>query len=305
MKKDFIDIQDFDSSEILELFKLTKKLKANPLQPLLNGKTLGLLFTKSSTRTRVSFEVGMTQLGGHSIFLDVESLQLSRGESAADTARVLSGYLDALVIRTYAHDEVMNFSKNAAIPIINGLTDDSHPCQLLCDLFTIYEKRGNLKDLTVAYLGDGSNNVAHTWLAAAALMGIKIVVAAPPKYWPDPKVVKAAIKLSPVGSSFLEVTRDVNIALRNADVLYTDVWVSMGQEKDQEKRFKDLSGYQINDKLLQLSKKDVSVMHCLPAHRGEEITSEVMDGPHSIIFDQAENRLHAQKALIVMLMGTK
>lgn len=303
MKKDFIDFQDLAVADVFELFDLTRKFKAEPIQPLLTGKTLGLLFTKSSTRTRVSFEIGMTQLGGHSIFLDIQSLQTSRGESPQDTAKVFSRYLDAIVIRTYDHKDVLDFARVASIPVINGLTDDSHPCQILSDLFTIYEKRGNLKELTVTYVGDGCNNVVHTWIMAGALMGFKVVIAAPPKYWPNPEVIRAAVKLSSMGSKFIEVTQDQETAVRAADVIYTDVWVSMGHEKEEEKRRKDLKGYQINEGLLKKASKEVMVMHCLPAHRGDEITDGAMDGPQSVIFDQAENRLHVQKALLVKLMS--
>lgn len=301
MKKDFIDILDLTEKEIYELFDLTKKLKAQPVQTLWVGKTLGLLFTKSSTRTRVSFEVGAFQLGGHSIYLDTQALQLARGEPISDTAKVLSRYLSAIVIRTYRHQDVVEFAQNSTIPVVNGLTDDLHPCQALCDLFTIFEKRGRVKDLKVVYVGDGANNVAHTWILAAAMMGMKLVVAAPPNYWPNPDVVRKAVKISSLGQSFFEVTRDVTAAVRQADVLYTDVWVSMGQEKENEKRLKDLAGYQINEALLKSASKDVLVMHCLPAHRGEEIAAEVIDGAKSIVFDQAENRLHTQKALLLML----
>ncbi len=303
MKKDFLAFEDFTQEEILRLLDLAQKLKANPIQPLLSGKILGLFFTKSSTRTRVSFEAGMIQLGGHSIFLDSQGLQLGRGETIADTARVLSGYLDGLVIRTYAHQDVVEFAKNATIPIINGLTDALHPCQILADLLTIKEKRGDVKDLTIAYVGDGANNMAHTWLFAAAVMGMKFKIAAPPEYWPDPDCVRQAVKLSSNGSRFFEATKDPLIAAQGADIIYTDVWVSMGQEKENEKRLKVLAPYQVNKNLVKAAGKDVLVMHCLPAHRGEEISAEIIEGPNSVIFEEAENRLHSQKALMVMLMG--
>lgn len=305
MNKDFIVFQDFSEKEILALLEMSKKLKVQPLQPLLTGKTLGLLFTKSSTRTRVSFEVGISQLGGHSIFLDAQSLQMERGETIADTAKVLSRYLDALVIRTYAHQDVVEFAQNASMPIINGLTDALHPCQILADLFTLYERRGEVKNLTVVYVGDGSNNVAHTWLFAAAVMGIKLVIASPVQYWPDPEHVRASVKLSSVGSKFFEVTKDVMTAVGQADVIYTDVWVSMGKEKENAKRLKDLAPYQVNEALLKAAPKEALVMHCLPAHRGEEISGAVLDGPQSVVFDEAENRLHTQKALMLMLMGNE
>jgi ornithine carbamoyltransferase len=305
MKKDLIALQDLTQKEIFSLLELTKKLKDNPIQPLLAGKNLGLLFTKSSTRTRVSFEVGIFQLGGHSIFLDVNGLQIARGETLEDTAKVLSRYLDAIVIRTYDHQELVKFAQAATMPVINGLTDDLHPCQILSDLFTMYEKFGKVEGLKIAYVGDGANNMVNTWLAGAAMMNMKISVAAPPAYWPSPEYVKAAVKLSNCGSSFLEVTQDVVSAVRDADVIYTDVWVSMGQEKEKEKRLKDLAKYQLNGELLKRTGKNTLVMHCLPAHRGEEIADDMVDGPQSVIFDQAENRLHAQKALMVMLMGKR
>jgi len=303
MKKDLIALQDLSQKEIFSLLELTKKLKDNPIQPLLAGKNLGLLFTKSSTRTRVSFEVGIFQLGGHSIFLDVNGLQIARGETLEDTAKVLSRYLDGIVIRTYDHQELVKFAQAATMPVINGLTDDLHPCQILSDLFTMYEKLGKVEGLKIAYVGDGANNMVNTWLAGAAMMNMKISIAAPPAYWPSPEYVKAAVKLSNCGSSFLEVTQDVTSAVRDADVIYTDVWVSMGQEKEKEKRLKDLAKYQLNGELLKRTGKNTLVMHCLPAHRGEEIADDMVDGPQSVIFDQAENRLHAQKALMLMLMG--
>ncbi|MBI1883498.1 MAG: ornithine carbamoyltransferase [Chlamydiae bacterium] len=305
VKKDFIDIQDWNEKEILELLELSGRLKARPIQPLLIGKTLGMIFKKSSTRTRVSFEVGISQLGGSSIFLSEDDLQLGRGESLEDTARVLSRYLDSLVIRTYEHREVEEFARHATIPVINGLTDETHPCQMICDLFTIFERRQQLKGLKVVYVGDGANNVAQTWLFGAALMGMKLSVAAPPAYWPKSEAVRSAVKLSCEGPRFFEATQDAVSAVRDADVIYTDVWVSMGQEKEKEKRLKDLAGYQVNEALVKAAPREVLVMHCLPAHRGEEISAGVMDADHSIIFDQAENRLHTQKALMVKLMENR
>ena len=304
MKRDFLSLTDLNQKEIARVLELSRKLKKDPIQSILAGKSLGLVFTKSSTRTRVSFEVGISQLGGHSFFLDTQGLQLTRGESLVDTARVLSRYLNGVVIRTYRHQDIVDFAKHASIPVINGLTDDLHPCQILSDLFTIQEKLGRLEGLKIVYVGDGANNMAATWLFGAAMTGIRLKVAAPQGYWPDPKYIREAMKVSTIGQEFFEVTQDVKSAVRDADVIYTDVWVSMGQENEKEKRLKDLVRYQVNEALLSAAKPSTLVMHCLPAHRGEEITDAVVDRPDSVIFDQAENRLHVQKALMVMLMGS-
>ncbi|MDP3981290.1 MAG: ornithine carbamoyltransferase [Chlamydiota bacterium] len=303
MKKNLLSIGDLTQQEIFQLIELATKLKKKPIQSLLTGKTLGILFTKSSTRTRVSFEVGIFQLGGYAIFLEPQTLQLQRGETIEDTVRVLSRYLNAIVVRTYEHDELKAIAQASDIPVINGLTDRFHPCQVLSDLLTIKEKRGTLEDLHVIFVGDGCNNIAHSWLMASALLGIQLTVASPPAYWPDSEIVRNAVKLSSQGSSFFQATSDLEGSIKDADVVYTDVWVSMGQEQEREKRLKDLAPYQLNAKLLSQAKKDVLVMHCLPAHRGEEITDEILDGPNSIIYDQAENRLHMQKAIMLELMG--
>ncbi len=267
----------------------------------LSGKTLGLYFEKPSTRTRVSFEAGMNQLGGQSLFLSVADIQMRRGESVADTARVLSRYLDGLVIRSYDHHSVEEWAKNATIPVINGLTDLHHPCQGLSDLFTIREKKQKLKGIKIAYVGDG-NNVANSLLEGAAIMGMAISVACPSGYEPDGAIVDWARERSRHTGASIEILRDPFVAVKGADVLYTDVWISMGHEKEQARRMKVLSPYQLNDRLLGAGKKDAIVMHCLPAHRGQEITTSVLDGPHSVILDQAENRLHVQKAILIRLL---
>ncbi len=299
MKRDFTTLTDLSREEILQLVERAGELKALrqkgvPHQPLRN-KTLGMIFSKHSTRTRISFEVGMFDLGGHSLFLTADQLQLKRGETLADSARVLSRYLDAVVIRTYDHQEVVDFAGHAAIPVINGLTDLSHPVQVLCDLFTLHEKRGRIEGLKIAYVGDG-NNVAYSWMLAASLLDIDLAIASPSKFQP-----RVPEKLG--SRARVEILEDPGAAVQDADVIYTDVWVSMGQEAETEEKENLLKPYQINRKLVEAAKKEVLVMHCLPAHREMEITSEVLDGPHSIVFDQAENRLHGQKALLESLLS--
>jgi ornithine carbamoyltransferase len=274
--------------------------KGKPHQPLA-GRTLGLLFFKSSTRTRISFEAAMVQLGGSSLFLPAQDLQINRGESIADTARVLSRYLDALVIRTFAHEEAESWAADATIPVINGLTDRHHPCQILGDLLTIRERFGALKGLTLAYIGDG-NNVAHSLIEGAAAVGMTIRLACPDGFRPEDSIVGPARERAKKSGGGIEITADPKAAARDADILYTDVWTSMGQEAENEKRKKIFSAYRIDDALLGLAKPTARVMHCLPAYRGLEITAEVLDGPRSIVWDQAENRLHAQKALLEWLL---
>ncbi|MBI3812055.1 MAG: ornithine carbamoyltransferase [Nitrospirae bacterium] len=268
----------------------------------LAGKTLGLFFEKSSTRTRVSFETAMNQLGGNSLFLSLQDLQLKRGESIADTARVLSRYLDAIVIRTFGHDLLEEWAAAAAIPVINGLTDLHHPCQALGDLMTIRERFGTLKGLKLAYIGDG-NNVAHSLIEAAAKTGIEIHLACPKGFEPDPLIVAASRIVAKQTGGTIEIGREPAKAAEDADVLYTDVWISMGQEKQAKAKLKKFKPYQINDTLLSVAKPSAVVMHCLPAHRGMEITADVLDGKQSVIWDQAENRLHIQKAILEWLLG--
>jgi ornithine carbamoyltransferase len=298
-------VHDLSRGEILALFKEAAALKAMRRRALstqrLGGKTLGLFFEKPSTRTRVSFEAGMNQLGGQSLFLSVADIQMRRGESVADTARVLSRYLDGLVIRSYEHHTVEEWARNATIPVINGLTDLHHPCQVLADLFTIREKKRRVKGIKIAYVGDG-NNVANSLIEGAALMGMAISVACPSGYEPDAAIVDWARAQAERTGATIEILRDPFVAVKGADVLYTDVWTSMGQEKEHTRRAKVMAPYQLNERLLAAAKPDAVVMHCLPAHRGQEITAGVLDGPHSVVLDQAENRLHVQKAVLIRLL---
>jgi len=268
----------------------------------LTGKTLGLLFEKASTRTRVSFEAAMNQLGGSGLTLSADDLQLKRGETVADTARVLSRYLDALVIRTFGHDQLEAWAASATIPVVNGLTDLHHPCQALGDLMTIRERFGALKGLKLAYIGDG-NNVAHSLIEGASQTGIEIHLACPKGYGPNPRIVEASRIVAKQTGAQIETMEEPRKAARDADVLYTDVWISMGQEKEAKARLKKFKPYQINDTLLSVAKPSAVVMHCLPAHRGMEITGDVMDGKQSIVWDQAGNRLHVQKAILEWLLA--
>jgi ornithine carbamoyltransferase len=267
----------------------------------LSGKTLGLFFEKPSTRTRVSFEAGMNQLGGQSIFLSVADIQMRRGETVADTARVLSRYLDGLVIRCHEHRTVEEWARNATIPVINGLTDLHHPCQVLSDLFTIREKKRRWKGIKIAYVGDG-NNVANSLIEGAAIMGLAISVACPQGYEPDASIVAWARARAERTGVVIEVVQDPYIAVKGADVLYTDVWTSMGRENEEAQRTDALRPYQLNGRLVAAADPDAIVMHCLPAHRGQEITADVLDGPQSVVLDQAENRLHVQKAMLIKLL---
>ena len=262
------------------------------------GRSIALLFEKASTRTRVSLEEGIYQLGAKAIYMNPKEIQLGRGETIRDTAKVLSRYLDAIVIRTFSHDMLIEFASNSSIAIINGLSDLHHPCQALADLMTILEKKGKLRDIRLAYIGDG-NNVANSLIEAASRMGINLTIACPKEYEPDPDVLKRARASA---KSEIVILRDPKKAVNGADVVYTDVWVSMGQEKETKTKKVKLKGYQINNKILSYAKKDAIVLHCLPAHRGEEITDDVLDGPQSVVIDQAENRLHTQKALLEFLL---
>ena len=304
--KDLLTITGISSRHIATLIKQAQSLKVKRQsrrmpRPLV-GKTLGLIFEKPSTRTRVSFEAGMNQLGGQSLFLESEKIQLSRGESLADTAQVLSRYLDGLVVRTFDQSTLEDWATHSTIPVINGLTDQCHPCQILADLFTISEKKKRLKGLKLAYVGDG-NNVAHSLLEAGARMGMHVAVGCPSGYEPDQKIVEWSQEEAFKTKAKIEVTPDPIAAVRNADVLYTDVWISMGQEREQKRRLKALSPYQLNGRLLRKAKADAIVMHCLPAHRGEEISTEVLDGPHSVVLEQAENRLDMQNAILINWLG--
>jgi len=305
MTSHLLAVHDLSRDAMLALFKEAAEMKAMRRRALsaqrLSGKTLGLFFEKPSTRTRVSFEAGMNQLGGQSIFLSVMDIQMRRGETVADTAKVLSRYLDGLVIRCYEHHAVEEWARNATIPVINGLTDLHHPCQVLSDLFTIREKKRRWKGVKIAYVGDG-NNVANSLIEGAAIMGMTISAACPNGYEPDVSIVEWARERAERTGASIEILRDPFVAVKGADVLYTDVWTSMGQEKEQARRLKVLAPYQLNGRLLAAAHPDAVVMHCLPAHRGQEITADVLDGPQSVVLDQAENRLHVQKAILIRLL---
>lgn len=304
MKRDFLRIVDLSKEELSRLIDRAVELKAGKdvsACPLI-GKSLGLIFEKSSTRTRVSFEVGIYQLGAQAISLNTSEIQLGRGETVADTARVLSRYLHGIIIRTYGHDRLIDFARNATVPVINGLSDLHHPCQILADLMTIRERKGTVESVTVAYVGDG-NNVTNSLIEAAALLGFELRVACPEGFEPSHEVLDEA-RSGGKGRNIM-ILRNPKEAVGMADVIYTDVWVSMGQEEKAAVKKEKLKDYQINDSLLGCGKRDSIVLHCLPAHRGEEITDDVIDGPNSAVFDQAENRLHAQKALLEFLIGQK
>lgn len=292
-----------DLVPILELAaNLKNRAKAGELYEPLRNKNLAMIFEKASTRTRVSFEVAMSHLGGHALYLNPQDLQLGRGETIGDTARALSRYVDAIVYRAYRHENVEELAKWATVPVVNALSDLEHPCQALADLFTIQEHKGELKGLRLAYVGDG-NNVCHSLLLGSALVGMDIAVATPDKFRPKAEVVGAAKDVAARTGSKLWVLPDPVDAVKAADVVYTDVWVSMGMEKEKAERERAFEPYQVNQQLVNKAKEDAIVMHCLPAHRGLEITDEVMDGAKSVVWDQAENRLHAQKALLVTLLG--
>ncbi len=303
--KHCLSLQDFTAAEIgaiLELaVELKAKQKAKEPHRLLEGKTLGMIFQKPSTRTRVSFEVGMWQLGGYALFLSSQDLQIGRGEPIRDTAAVLSRYLDGIMIRTFDHAEVEELAADSSVPVINGLTDLLHPCQVLADLLTIKEKLGRLEGLKVAYVGDG-NNVAHSLLLGCSKMGINIYVGTPSQYRPMDKILKMSRENAVAGGGSVHLFEDPAETVKDADVIYTDVWAGMGQEEEKEKRKAIFSSYQVNRRLLELALPGALVMHCLPAYRGWEISADVLDGRQSVVVDQAENRLHAQKALMAMLM---
>jgi ornithine carbamoyltransferase len=302
MKKDLLSEYDLEREDYECIFEKAHRLKRLHREgrehATLKGKTLGMIFDKSSTRTRISFEVGMYQLGGIALFLSNRDTQLGRGEIIADSARIMSRYLDGIMIRTFSQAAVEEFARYAAIPVINGLTDLLHPCQLLSDLFTIIEKKGRYEGLKIAYVGDG-NNMANSWINAAAKLAFHLDLACPEGYDPESAILKRGMAEAPAG---VTLHRDPIAAVRDADVVYTDVWVSMGQETERGERMKRFQGYQVNQPLLDRAKKDVLVMHCLPAHRGEEITAEVIDGPRSVVIDEAENRLHVQKAVMEILL---
>ncbi|MCK5511176.1 MAG: ornithine carbamoyltransferase [Thermodesulfovibrionia bacterium] len=299
MRKDFLTLLDLTAQELNDIIDRAfeyKAGKAAPACPLL-GKSIGIYFEKASTRTRISFQTGIYELGAHAIYINPNELQLGRGETIEDTARVLSRYLHGFVMRTFAHEKLESFAHNATIPVINGLTDLHHPCQALADLMTIKEKKGRLKDIHIVYVGDG-NNVANSLIEAAVLTGINLVLACPRGYEADDNVYKNALS----GGANVTIVADPVKAMKGADVVYTDVWISMGQDEGAEKKKKAFKSYQLNKKLLSHAKSDTIIMHCLPAHRGEEITDEIIDSDRSVVFDQAENRLHTQKALLEALI---
>lgn len=304
--RDFLMLVDFTKEELQYLIDLAIELKrmqkTGETHPILKGKTLGMIFEKSSTRTRVSFEVGMYQLGGQGLFLSSNDLQIGRGETIWDTAQTLSRYLDGIMIRTFAHRKVVELARGATVPVINGLTDLSHPCQALADFQTIYEKRGKLEGLKIAYIGDG-NNMVHSLMMGSAKMGMHMSIATPVGYEPDEDIVQQTMANAAETGSRIVVCHDPKEAIADADIIYTDVWASMGQEAEQKEREIAFANYQVNDELVKYAKKDFQFMHCLPAHRGEEVTESIIDGEQSIIFDQAENRLHAQKAIMAAIMS--
>ena len=303
--RDFLSLKDFSKEEIKEMIDLAVELKGYHKQgvrkEILAGKTLAMIFQKSSTRTRVSFEAGMYQLGGLAHFLSTQDLQIGRGEPISDTARVLSRYVDGILIRTFDQQEVEQLAQYADIPVINGLTDLYHPTQALADMLTIYEHKNQLEGIKLAYIGDG-NNVVHSLMVAGAKLGMEVRVATPVGYEPQKEIVEMAQGFAQENGGKIILFNDPEAAIQGVDVLYTDVWASMGQEEETEIRKKHFQGYQINAKMLELADKKAIVMHCLPAHRGEEITHEVMEGPQSVIFDEAENRLHAHKAILAALL---
>ncbi|MFA5351271.1 MAG: ornithine carbamoyltransferase [Candidatus Omnitrophota bacterium] len=305
MKKDLLSIGDLNLAQINSIFKLCEQLKKNKKKfaKSLAGKTLALVFQKPSNRTRVSFEVGMYQLGGNSLYLSPQEINLGVRETIGDVARTISRYVDGIVLRTFEHKNCLDMAEAATVPVINGLTDFSHPCQALADLFTIKEKLKELKKVTLAYVGDG-NNVCNSLLFAAAKTGMNISVATPKGYTPADGVVKLSQAAAKETGSRIVITEDPVSAVKNAQVIYTDVWASMGQEEEVNKRKVIFKDFQINAKLLANAAKNILVMHCLPAHRGEEITDEVMESRNSIVFDQAENRMHVQKAILIKLLGS-
>jgi len=304
--KDLLTWFDYSSKEVMALLELAVKLKSlakNGVHPpLLTGKTLGLIFEKHSTRTRISFEVGIQQLGGNAMYMHARDLQIGRGEPISDTGKVLSGYLDGIMIRANSHKMVEELADAATIPVINGLTDIYHPCQALADLLTIYEVRGYLPGQKLAYVGDG-NNVAHSLIIACAHLGVDVSIATPPGFEVDGIILAKAQELAKSNGSTIVTTNDPVEAVKNADVIYTDVWTSMGQEEETAARLKAFEAYQINEELVQHAKPNYLFLHCLPAHREEEVATSIIDGPHSAVFDQAENRLHAQKAIMASILS--
>ena len=304
-QRHFLSLKDWSRDEIELLFEQAAAIKANPdsYAEALAGQSLAMIFQKPSTRTRVSFEVGMHQLGGHALFLGSDDIQLNRGETIADTARVLSRYVQGIMARVFAHQDVTDLARHGSVPVINGLSDLLHPCQALADYFTLRERRGGLTGLKLAYVGDG-NNVAHELMFGAVKLGLQFSVGCPRGYEPNPLIFKSAVReAQKLGSPIPEVSGDPYEAVAGAEVVYTDVWTSMGQEAEAQARLEAFQGFQVTPELMASAGADVMFMHCLPAHRGEEVSADVIDGPQSVVFDEAENRLHVQKALLVTLMG--
>ena len=303
--KSLASLADLTKEEIDQILKTSELLKLQSFRcqdhPLLKGKTLAMIFEKPSTRTRVSFEVGMWQLGGYALYLSASDLQLGRGETIGDTAQVLSRYVNGIMARVFAHQTILDLVKYSTVPVINGLSDFAHPCQGLADLFTIYEKKGRLSGLKLAYVGDG-NNVAHSLIHGCSKVGMDIGLACPKGHEPNPKVVAEGREEARRNGRVVTVTNDPVEVVLGADVVYTDVWASMGKEKEHEERVKIFKSYQVNTEMVKRAKQDYIFMHCLPAHRGEEVADEVADSKNSVIFDQAENRLHTQKALMALIM---
>jgi ornithine carbamoyltransferase len=306
MKKDLLSIKDLTQDDIGHIFELAMNLKAGVggFEKPLTGKSIGLIFQKPSSRTRVSFEVGIYQLGGNAIYLGFDDVKLGVRETIKDIARAQSRYLDGIVARTFSHKDMTSLAKYTSIPVINGLSDLLHPCQALSDIFTLKEKIGKLTNVTLAYVGDG-NNVLHSLMYSSALVGIHLKFSVPEGYQPQEEVLKEAKKMAEATKSSITYHKTPEEAVKGADAVYTDVWTSMGQEEEYKKRLNDFQEYQVNEKLLAKAKKDAFFMHCLPAHRGEEVTNAVIDGPNSIVMDQAENRLHVQKAILVVFIGGK
>ena len=302
MKKDFLAISELSKDDIFEIFDLAKKLKqkqkSGEAHRYLDGKALAMIFQKPSARTRVSFEVGMFQLGGHALYLGPNDIQIGKRESTGDVAQTLSRYVDIIMARMFGHEDVVELAEHATVPVVNGLTDLLHPCQVMADLFTVFEKKPHSNDLKISYIGDG-NNMANSWINMASKISMNLALAIPKGYDPDESILQNAQQAN---VSEIQIFREPAQAVKNTDVIYTDVWASMGQESEAEERKIAFKNYQVNDDLVTHAKPDCLVMHCLPAHRGDEITDEVVDGPNSIVFDEAENRLHVQKAIMVKLL---
>ena len=306
-QRHLVSERDWPRQDIEEVFALARRMKADPgaYRSALPGQSLAMIFQKPSTRTRVSFEVGMAQLGGSALYLGASDIQIGRGETVADTARVLSRYVNGIMARVFAQEDVVELAKHATVPVINGLSDLLHPCQALADYFTLLERRGKLAGLKMAYVGDG-NNVCHSLIMTGVKLGVAVVVAAPAGYQPNPLILKSAVREAQKAKTpEPQVVADPMQAVRGADVVYTDVWTSMGQEAETEKRRRAFQGFMVTPQLMKAAGPQAVFMHCLPAHRGEEVAAEVMDGPQSVVFDEAENRLHVQKALMVLLMSAK